>query len=229
MYHFCIADDHPLYRDALTVLLQQHWPDCQVQQAANLAGLLQLLQSTAEPDLVMLDVNMPGSTGLAGLQALKQHSPQLAIVMLSAEDDKQTILQAMALGAVGFISKAAARQELIAALEHILQGNVYLPAQRFRHAASSATTPLNAEHTLPAQTKSGNAIPEKLASLSKQQQRVLRLLLTGLSNKQIADSLYIAETTVKAHVSAIYDKLAVSNRAQLLSQAAQWSTTEQKL
>ena len=210
MYQFYLADDHPLYRDALQLLLRQQWPDCQLTQTASLAELLHLLQHSAEPDLLLLDVNMPGSAGLDGLRQLKQQFLQVPVAMLSAEDDKQTILQAMALGAVGFISKAADKQQLLAAIQQLLAGNIYLPAQSFRQTETALSAAENS-----------NAIPEKLAQLTRQQRRVLAQLLQGASNKQIAEALFIAETTVKAHVTAIFDKLGVQNRMQLLAQANQ--------
>lgn len=215
MYQFCLADDHPLYRDALELLLQQQWPACTLTQAASLPELLETLNQIAEPDLLLLDVNMPGSSGLAGLTAVKQHFPTVPVVMLSAEDDKNTVLNAMALGAIGFISKAADKQQLLNAIAQLLEGNIYLPAESFKLSSASPSSRLTEPPVISAGFTQG------VQQLTKQQRRVLQQLLQGATNKEIANTLFIAETTVKAHVTAIFDKLSVKNRMQLLAQANQ--------
>jgi len=226
MYQFYLADDHPLYRDALQLLLQQHWPTGHLQQAANLDELFQLLAVDAEPDLILLDVNMPGSDGLSGLTQLKQRYPYVPVAMLSAADDKHTVLQAMALGAIGFISKSADKQHLLDALTHILAGHIYLPAQSFQ-AKDFQAKGFQTPETLPPQVLSNTSSVlsiDNLLQLTRQQRRVLAKLLEGASNKQIAETLFIAPTTVKAHVTAIFNKLGVQSRTQLLAQAAQTDT-----
>lgn len=205
MYHFVLADDHPLYREAIKNLLLQHWPAATCSEVANMQQLHQLLTTALEVDLLLLDLKMPDSEGLAGLLQLKQRHPQLAIAMLSAEDDKNTVLQAMAIGAVAYISKSAERLELLNAVEQILQGQIYLPANSFRAPSSQPTvSPLVADNL----------------HLTRQQQRVLKQLLHGQTNREIAAALFIAETTVKSHISALFEKFGVQNRLQLMHQAA---------
>lgn len=205
MQYICIADDHPLYRDALKDVLHQHFTALSVLEAGSLAQVLELAAAYPALEFILLDLNMPGMAGLNGLVQLRQLFPQVAVAMLSAEDDKQTVLQAMAFGAAGFISKAAGRQQLVSALKQLLNGDIYLPADTFRQSVitSSDTIVHKAEQAL-------------LRSLTKKQIKVLQRMVSGESNKQIADALCIAETTVKAHVSAVLAKLGVSSRVQAI-------------
>ena len=205
MQYICIADDHPLYRDALKDVLNQHFTALSVLEAGSLAQVQQLAAAYPALEFILLDLNMPGMAGLNGLVQLRQQFPQIAVAMLSAEDDKQTVLQAMAFGAAGFISKAAGRQQLVSALKQLLNGDIYLPADTFRQSVAPGNSPI--EH------KAEQAL---LRGLTKKQIKVLQRMVSGESNKQIADSLCIAETTVKAHVSAVLAKLGVPSRVQAI-------------
>ncbi len=205
MQYICIADDHPLYRDALKDVLNQHFTALSVLEAGSLAQVQQLAASYPALEFILLDLNMPGMAGLNGLVQLRQQFPQIAVAMLSAEDDKQTVLQAMAFGAAGFISKAAGRQQLVSALKQLLNGDIYLPADTFRQHMAPGNNPI--------EQRAGQAL---LRGLTKKQIKVLQRMVSGESNKQIADALCIAETTVKAHVSAVLAKLGVPSRVQAI-------------
>lgn len=205
MQYICVADDHPLYRDALKDVLTQHFSDLTVLEAGSLAEVQAMATRYSALDFILLDLNMPGMAGLNGLVQLRQQFPQIAVAMLSAEDDKQTVLQAMAFGAAGFISKAAGRQQLISALRQLLNGDIYLPADTFRQ------SPLNSNSMI--EHKAEQAL---LRGLTKKQIKVLQRMVSGESNKQIAEALCIAETTVKAHVSAVLAKLGVPSRVQAI-------------
>lgn len=217
MFRLLIADDHPLYRDALADVVQQYFPQATLLDAASLSEVFTRLADENAVDLVLLDLNMPGMNGLEGVSKLLEKYPTLAVAMLSAEDDKHVVLEAMALGCIGYISKASERSELAQAIEQILAGNIYLPAGSFR----ASTTNLSAKTSPPALEQP----IVSLADLTKQQIRVLREMVNGASNKQIAFALHVSEATVKSHVSAIFRKLKVSNRVQaiLMAKAADFS------
>jgi len=197
-----IVDDHPLFRLALTQALRGLVPEAEVCEAANLAAARETLLAAGDVDLVLLDLHMPDSHGLMGLAALRGEFPAVAVVMISAHDDPAVIRRALAYGAAGFIPKRADLGELTAALEAVLACEEYVPPA-LRSAVAEAV-PSAADHGLAA----------RLASLSPQQVRVLLLVAEGKLNKQIADRLGIQERTVKAHMSAIFDKLGVRNRTQ---------------
>ncbi|UFH50836.1 response regulator [Pseudomonas sp. KNUC1026] len=212
MYNILIADDHPLFRDAIHSVLASSFEHCQVSQTCDLPETLARARADETLDLILLDLNMPGMHGLGGLVNLRNEAPTVPVVIVSAEQDKHVVLQAITCGAVGFISKSAPRQQITAALGQVLDGNVYLPPEIIRSGASaSAGQPAGA---------STNGVPaELLRALTRKQLQVLERMARGESNKMIAYHLAIAETTVKAHVSAILRKLGVHNRVQAILSA----------
>lgn len=214
MYKILIADDHPLFREAITNVIETGFPEAETLETEDLETALSLAQTHDDLDLVLLDLNMPGMNGLNGLISLRNEAPTIPVVIVSAEDDKQIVLQAITCGAVGFISKSSPRAQMTEALEQILQGNVYLPSDIIRQSdqESSRRNRRNNEHP--------QIAPELLSSLTRRQLLVLERMAKGESNKQIAYNLHIAETTVKAHVSAILRKLGVHNRVQAILSAS---------
>ena len=160
-------------------------------------------------DLILLDLNMPGMHGLNGLINLRNEAPTIPVVIVSAEQDKQIVLQAITYGAVGFITKSSPRVQMTEAIQQILNGNVYLPPDIIR-TQKCGTRRMNDAPSFP---------PELLQALTRKQLLVLERMTKGESNKQIAYTLEIAETTVKAHVSAILRKLNVHNRVQAILSA----------
>ena len=161
-------------------------------------------------DIILLDLNLPGMHGLNGLMNLRNEAPTIPVVIVSAEQDKQVVLQAITYGAVGFITKSSPRAQMTEAIEQILNGNVYLPSDVIRTQKSSPRRSGHEEHGIS---------PELLQALTRKQLLVLERMTKGESNKQIAYNLDIAETTVKAHVSAILRKLKVHNRVQAILSA----------
>ena len=211
MYKILIADDHPLFREAISNVIQNSFEGCQTLETEDLDSALEIAQKEEELDLILLDLNMPGMNGLNGLITLRNDLPTVPVVIVSAEEDKQIVLQAITYGAVGFITKSSPREQMSDALKQILAGNVYLPSDIIR-----ASQPDNRRM----QRKDDNQIPpELLSSLTRRQLLVLERMSKGESNKQIAYNLNIAETTVKAHVSAILRKLGVHNRIQAVLSA----------
>lgn len=206
MYSILIADDHPLFREAIVSVIQTVAPTCTTYETEDLDSTLQMASKHEELDLILLDLNMPGMNGLNGLISLRNDSPTIAVVMVSAEEDKNIVLQAMAYGAVGFITKSSPRTQMTQALEQILAGNIYLPSDIIRSDKANVRPVSRYEDS--------NISPEQLSALTRRQLIVLEHMSKGESNKQIAYNLNIAETTVKAHVSAILRKLCVHNRTQ---------------
>jgi DNA-binding NarL/FixJ family response regulator len=189
-----IADDHPLYCDALRAVVPQACPGAVIGAATSQEEVLAAVAGEPAFDLVLLDLNLPGATGLSCLHALRRRVPTTPIVIVSAVGDPKVMQDAIMGGASAFIPKSAPSLVLINALKVILAGGTYMPT-------GIVAALRNAE---------GAAHNE----LTLRQRRVLELLSTGLSNKRIARELQISEITVKAHVSAIFRKLGVSNRMQ---------------
>jgi DNA-binding NarL/FixJ family response regulator len=194
-----IADDHPLFRDALRLTASQTLPDAEIVEADSFDSLREALEAVPEADLVLLDLNMPGMLGFSGLLFLRAAFSAVAVAIISANEEPRVIRQALELGAVGYIPKSAAPMEIRTALAAILAGEMWLPAGLELHRRGSSD---DAE------------LVARLASLTPQQVRVLMMLSDGLLNKQIAHALRVSEATVKAHVSAILEKLGVDNRTQ---------------
>lgn len=197
-----IADDHPLFRAALTQAAVAVAPDCRVQEAADLNAALALLDADPDIDLVLLDLHMPGNHGLAGLAALRAQFPQVAVAVCSGHDDPRVVRRALDHGAAGFIPKRTDMAQIRNAIAAMLDCETWLPDDLRRALAETASDPADSD------------LAARLASLTPQQFRVLSLIAEGLLNKQIADRLDVQERTVKAHVSAIFEKLGVRNRTQ---------------
>lgn len=209
MYKILIADDHPLFREAIHNVISDGFPGSEVMETADLDSALVLTQEHDDLDLILLDLNMPGMHGLNGLINLRNEAPTIPVVIVSAEQDKQVVLQAITYGAVGFITKSSPRVQMTEAIQQILNGNVYLPPDIIR-TQKCGTRRMNDAPGFP---------PELLQALTRKQLLVLERMTKGESNKQIAYTLEIAETTVKAHVSAILRKLNVHNRVQAILSA----------
>lgn len=197
-----IADDHPLFRRALVMSVNECLPDAGTMEAASLTQARDVLsQSARDIDLVLLDLHMPDSHGLMGLAALRAEFPAVAVVMISAHEDPRTVRRALACGAMGFIPKSIAPDQLADALSTVLDCHEWLPST-LREAIAG----------LPASDE--DTFARQLATLTPQQHRVLVQVAEGRLNKQIADSLGIQERTVKAHLTAIFERLGVRNRTQ---------------
>lgn len=212
MYRILIADDHPLFREAISSVIAATFNGCETLETESLDEVLAYAAREADLDLILLDLNMPGMQGLNGLIALRNSYPTIPVVIVSAEEDKKIVLQALTCGAVGFITKSSPRTEMAQALQQIMAGNAYLPSDVIRgQTCSTAQQPATDEQIDPA----------VLDSLTRKQLLVLERMAKGESNKQIAWNLNIAETTVKAHVSAVLRKLGVHNRIQAVLSAGQ--------
>jgi len=212
MYQVLIADDHPLFREAIARVIDDGFPGSTLLEASDLDTALDLAGRHDDLDLVLLDLNMPGMQGLGGLVRLRNLFPTLPAVIVSAEEEKRVILQTITYGAVGFITKSTPRKQMIQALEQVLAGSIYLPADIIR-AGSGAGEESTAARREP------EDLSDVLATLTRKQLQVFERMSRGDSNKVIAYQLNIAESTVKAHVSAILRKLGATNRVQAILSA----------
>jgi len=198
-----IVDDHPLFRAALRQILSGEGSSYAVSEAGDLEGLTAALEADRDCDLVLLDLNMPGVRGFSGLLLLRAQYPDVPVMIVSAVEDMTVVRRAFELGAAGYLQKSVGPAEIRSAIETILEGGV--------------ATPEGLELD---RTDGQSDLMRRLASLTPQQVRVLMMLSDGLMNKQIAYELSISEATVKAHVSAILQKLNVDSRTQAVIAAA---------
>ena len=196
---FIIADDHPLFRGALRQVLEAVSAEVSITEVGDFESVVQLIKDQDELDLLLLDLTMPGGTGLSGLIALKALQPALPIIIVSGTDDSATISRALELGASGFIPKSTSMDGIGDAVRAVLNGDIWLPAGVEITAESDAET---------------RDLLQRIRTLTPQQMRVLTMLGEGLLNKQIAYELSVSEATVKAHVSAVLQKLNVDSRTQ---------------
>jgi DNA-binding NarL/FixJ family response regulator len=198
-----IVDDHPLFRAALRQTLAGGDPSISVEEAGDLDGLNAALEADRDCDLVLLDLNMPGVRGFSGLLLLRAQYPDVPVMIISAVEDGTIIRRAFELGAAGYLHKSVGPPEIRKAIETVLAGEMFVP-DAIDAAGQDANT----------------ALMQRLGTLTPQQVRVLMMLSDGLMNKQIAYELSISEATVKAHVSAILQKLDVDSRTQAVIAAS---------
>ncbi|MBT1443940.1 response regulator transcription factor [Shewanella sp. JM162201] len=196
-----IADDHPLFRTALTQAVLKNVSEATVLEAENFQELIATIESHPDIELVFLDLHMPGNDGFTGLTLLQNHFPDIGVIMVSSDDQSDIIRKAINLGASAFIPKSANLAQIASAIATVLDGEVWLP----EHTDLNADRQTTAEH---------QRLARQLSQLTPQQYTVLAGIANGLLNKQIAFDLDIKETTVKKHVSAILLKLEVYNRTQ---------------
>lgn len=197
---FIVADDHPMVREALTLALRGAFPGAAVAPAASFDETSAAIATHPEVDLVILDLDMPGMQGLAGVAALRSAHPAAPLVIVSATRNPAAMRQAVEMGAAGFIPKSAPMEEIIASVQAVLRGEVVLPAGA-------------GDDTLPA---SDADLAARAASLTPQQHRVFALMSEGKPNKIIAFDMQIGEATVKAHVTEILRKMGVHSRSQAI-------------
>jgi DNA-binding NarL/FixJ family response regulator len=203
-YRLIIADDHPLFRGALREAVAGLFAHAEIGEAGSFDDVAKLLER-GEVDLILLDLSMPGVRGFSGLVYLRAQYPGVPIVVVSANDDPTVIRRCMDLGTSGFIPKTLGIEEMRASIKRVLDGGIATPPDVDLEAGADAETA---------------DLMARLTSLTPQQVRVLMMLSEGLLNKQIAYELSVSEATVKAHVSAILQKLGVESRTQAVIAAA---------
>ena len=194
-----IVDDHPLFRGALHQALTASLSEADIGEAGSLDELTARLENDADVDLILLDLTMPGVKGLSGLLYLRAQHPEIPVVIVSASEDPSTIRRCIEFGASGFVPKSEPVEQIRTAVRAVLEGQVWTPKD----------IDLNA-----GRDKETSDLLSRLSTLTPQQVRVLMMLGEGLLNKQIAYKLGVSEATIKAHVSAILQKLGVDSRTQ---------------
>jgi DNA-binding NarL/FixJ family response regulator len=204
-YRFVIADDHPLFRGALREAVGGLFPRVDIAEAGSFDEVAKLLDGGGDVDLILLDLSMPGVRGFSGLMYLRAQYPSVPVVVVSANDDPTVIRRCMDFGASGFIPKTLDVEGMRTAIASVLKGGVWTPPDVDLEGGADAEA---------------TALMGRLATLTPQQVRVLMMLSEGLLNKQIAYELNVSEATVKAHVSAILQKLGVESRTQAVIAAA---------
>jgi DNA-binding NarL/FixJ family response regulator len=207
-----VADDHPLFRDALRQAIESLPVFRAVATAGCLEEAIDLVSRLANPELLLLDLKMPGSNGFSGLVRVRSERPDMPVVVVSASEDDLTIARALEAGAAGFIPKSVDANTIKSAIDAVLSGEIWYPADR------------NLENMPGAEFTD---LVHRLQSLTPQQNRVLEMLGEGLLNKQIAYELGVSEATVKAHVSAVLTKLGVDSRTQAVIAMAKLTLPDQ--
>jgi DNA-binding NarL/FixJ family response regulator len=209
-----IVDDHPLFCDALAMTLRAGVGIETVETVDTLGAAIARLQDGADPDVILLDLNLPDVNGLDGLVRLRKMRPDTPVVIVSSISEPRVVRSAIRVGAAGFVPKHSTRGTFRMAFELIARGEVFAP-----EAAMS-----NGEADLQLSPREDALV--RLSHLTRQQARILQLICEGQMNKQIAYELSIAETTVKAHVTAIMRKLGVLSRTQavLIAQEANFNS-----
>lgn len=192
-----IADDHPLFRNALCQAVKQVVPDADIMECDSIGSLEALLTAESDVDLILLDLRMPGANGFSGLVLTRRQHPDIPVVVISASDDQMIMQRAIEYGASGFIPKASDLSQIADALQTVMNGSLWLPSV-------ISQNPSNDEHEF----------AQRLKTLTPQQLRVFMMLTKGLLNKQIAGQVNVSEATVRTHMTAIFRKLGVRNRTQ---------------
>ncbi|UUO24798.1 response regulator transcription factor [Colwellia sp. M166] len=194
-----IADDHPLFRTALKQAIVECIDDDETLEVDNFHDLLKEVSNNSNLELVFLDLHMPGNDGFTGLTQLQNHFPDIVVIMVSSDDNSETMQKAINFGAAAFIPKSADLATIAQAIDTVLEGGIWLP----EHIEFNADQQIDIAH---------QKLAKQLSQLTPQQYIVLTQIADGQLNKQIAYDLDIKETTVKKHVSAILLKLEVNNR-----------------
>ena len=206
MITLLIADDHPLYRDALRGALWSSISELTLLEASDLAQTVDVLENN-DIDLLLLDLHMPGSQDLFGLLHIRKLFPDVPVAVVSGTEDPAIISKIVGVGALGFIPKTTSSANIAEAVDVILDGDVWLPST-----VSDQIEEVDAEFS---------HLADQVSSLTPSQYKVLCYMRDGLLNKQIGYNLDIAEATVKAHVTAIFKKLGINNRTQAVLIASQ--------
>jgi DNA-binding NarL/FixJ family response regulator len=207
-----VADDHPIFRDGLVRLLALE-PDFEVvAQAQDGRQVLDVLQQH-EPDILLLDLKMPGLDGLATLQRLQNSKHKTRVIVLTASEDKNEFVQAMKLGTSGIVLKQSATDLLIKSIRKVNAGEIWLDSHTTAAVMRQFATGADEAPAGPAPPSSSRERERSL--LSQREREIVALVAQGFKNKEMAEKMFISEQTVKNHLHNIFDKLGVSDRLEL--------------
>lgn len=208
-----LVDDHPLFREGVALLLRSIESEVEVLEAGSCEDALELIAGTRGIDIVLMDLQLPGASGLDAIRAIRERFPEIPVVAVSSSEDKATVLEALDAGAMGFVPKSSTSSVLKAALKLIMAKGIYLPPSVFLGEATRAapvSTPIPA-----AARRHGTITPETLG-LTPRQSDVLFRILQGKSAKLISRELGLSSSTVKVHTTAVLRALNVTTRTQAI-------------
>ena len=202
MSTFLIADDHPLFREALQAALNPFFDDMKIIESDSLSTTLKAIKNHPEIDLILLDLNMPGSDNYYGLTSVIDKAANTPVIVVSASDNEESVNIAMHYGARGYIPKTFNSRKMAHVIMTVLDGGIFIPEKYIDKIGVNAPDLMTSI--------------EYVKGLTPKQLRVLRCLKEGKMNKQIAEELFVTEATVKAHISSIFKKFNVSSRTQVV-------------
>ncbi len=208
-----LVDDHALFREGMSYVLQQLAETVEILEAGNFPDGLRLAGQHPELDLALLDLNMPGSEGAVSIKFFHQRYPHIPVVVVSGEDGRGNMEKVMNSGAMGFICKSSTAAVMLSALNLVLSGGVYVPPQILQQRGTAEESD--------GDRKDGRSPNTNEYGLTPRQMQVLRHLSAGLTNKEIAETVHLAEGTVKIHVAAVYQILRVGSRMEAVRVAEQ--------
>lgn len=208
-----LVDDHALFREGMRLVLQQLPDVTEILESGSFNEGLKLAEENPDLDLALMDLNMPGSEGAVSIRYFNQRYPHIPLVVVSGEEGRTIMEKVLAAGALGFVCKNSSAAVMLSALNLVLSGGVYVPPQMLRQAETTYRSDADRVDRRSARTNE--------FGLTARQMEVLQCIADGLSNKEIAERLYLAEGTVKIHVAATYQTLRVSNRMEAVRVAEQ--------
>jgi DNA-binding NarL/FixJ family response regulator len=207
-----LADDHALFRDGMRYVLQQLSDQVDIICAGNFDEAVKMAENNPALDLALLDLHMPGSEGVSAIRIFHNRFPATPLVVVSGTDQRSEIEWAMEYGAMGFISKMSSGKAMVSALRVVLEGGIFFPPELMNQPPAEKVQPRTEERNTPGNNKFG---------LTKRQLEALQYLAEGLSNKEIAIKMNLAEGTIKVHVAAAYQTLQVNSRLDAVRKAQQ--------
>ena len=213
-----LADDHSLFKDAFNVYIERSWPDATIYQAQDMNDVMKILETRTDIDIVLLDFHMPGMDNLKGLAKIRKKCPSLPVVLMSGLATRRDVEEALAMGAQGYFPKTMGGKAMIEGIEKICAGETYVPLDHNTNEIMASADPAFDDGGQPSGAHAGDsritAENAALKSLTPRENDVLRHLVQGETNKDIARALDLQVVTVKLHVRSICRKLGVTNRTQ---------------